>query len=219
MRNDRRAFSHVGSKSARMVEVMMRVDHISDRLVRDQLLHLSNDRKRTLFVQGPFDDYDVIRELDGYAVMGSALEVEHAIADFLRLNGYRWYGAGRRCRSLLRLNRYCCVGFYIRDGKNQYREAALLLDDHRRKFYAAKVFVETVGRLDRHVAKNIVVDPGSHSFDDVLIINVSDNLVLVLQRKRHDIELHSVDGFGFHGRIVSHGSFDETERSEPETKL
>ena len=65
-------------------------------------------------------------------------------------------------------------------------EAGLPFDDHRRKLHAAEILIEAVPRVGRHIAENIVIDPRQHSFDEVLIVDVSNDFVFVLRGEGHD---------------------------------
>jgi hypothetical protein len=62
---------------------MMRIDDILDRLVRNELVHFADHRKRSLFVQRRLDDDRVVAELDGHAVVGASAYQPHAIGQLL----------------------------------------------------------------------------------------------------------------------------------------
>ena len=67
-----------------MVEVMVGVDEIADRLPARPLCDFPDHGERTLLALRRFDDGDVVGELDGDAVVAAARQIEHAGRDFLR---------------------------------------------------------------------------------------------------------------------------------------
>ena len=67
-----------------MIEVMVRVDDVGQRLVRPQLPRLRDHRQRPRVVLRRFDEHQVIGELDEHAVMRLAGEQPDARRHFLR---------------------------------------------------------------------------------------------------------------------------------------
>ena len=64
VRDDRNAFGHVRPHPPGMIRMVVRVDHVLDRLVRKHPLRVG-DRRQRLFVAGRrLDDHDVVVELD-----------------------------------------------------------------------------------------------------------------------------------------------------------
>ena len=56
MGDDGRALGDEGPQAAGMVEMLVRVDDVPDRLVRNQLLGFLDDRERSRFTLRPLDD-------------------------------------------------------------------------------------------------------------------------------------------------------------------
>ena len=72
MRDDGNALIYIGTEAAGVIEMMMRIDQVADRFVRNQLVHFRYDSKRSLLVQRPFDNNYVIRKLDRHTMMSAA---------------------------------------------------------------------------------------------------------------------------------------------------
>jgi hypothetical protein len=60
-----RPFGDERAQAAGVVEVAVRVDHVADRLVRDEPLRFSDDGQRSWFALSRFDEGDVVLEIDG----------------------------------------------------------------------------------------------------------------------------------------------------------
>src|SRR4029450_3740027 len=71
MGNNRRAFRNIGPESTRVIEVVVCVHQVANRLVGDELLHFSDHGERTLLVQGRLDHRYEIAELESHAVVTS----------------------------------------------------------------------------------------------------------------------------------------------------
>ena len=66
--------------------MVMRVDEVFDGLVRKHPLRLSHCCHRSIVSGRPFDDDDVIFELDEKALRRTIIQKPDAIGDFLRLD-------------------------------------------------------------------------------------------------------------------------------------
>ena len=95
LRDDGQAFRDGRADAARMIEVVVAVDDVGQRLVRLDLSRLGDDRQRARVVLRRFDERHVIRELDEDAVMASAGEPPDARRDFLH-GDHRRRRHGRR---------------------------------------------------------------------------------------------------------------------------
>src|SRR6266446_7894019 len=114
MRDDRSAFRHERPESARMIEVLMRVDHILDRLVRNQPLGFRDNRAGTLFTLWSLNYDDVILEVHRDARIATQDEV-HTIREFLRRRSSSGRSSGR-CgpgSSLRVLDIRRSIGFHV----------------------------------------------------------------------------------------------------------
>jgi hypothetical protein len=67
-----------------MVEMVVGVDHIADRLVGELLLDLRDHGQRALLVERRLDHRDVVLELDGDAVVRAAGDLHDAIGELVR---------------------------------------------------------------------------------------------------------------------------------------
>ena len=84
VRDDRQAFGNRRADAARMIEVVVAVDDVRQRLVRLDLSRLGDDGQRSSVVLRRLDQRHVVRELDEHAVMAPAGEPPDARRDFLR---------------------------------------------------------------------------------------------------------------------------------------
>ena len=76
----------VGADAAEVIPVMVRAHQVANRLVRDQLLHLGDDRQRSILVERRLDHRDEIPELDGHARVRAAADIPETVSDFRRLD-------------------------------------------------------------------------------------------------------------------------------------
>src|SRR5436309_13730253 len=89
VRDDRDTFRDVGSKAARMICVMVRVDDVLDRLVRIDLLDLANRRSGVRLVYRRLDEDHVVLELDEDASLHAGREEPDTVSDLLGLGRSR----------------------------------------------------------------------------------------------------------------------------------
>src|SRR5215467_2922112 len=99
MSDDGCPFSYRSADSAGMVKVMVRVDHIFDRLIRYEFLGLGDYRGGTYLMLRSFDQYQMIGKLDQYAVVALSREVPQSLANWFNGNHGR-RGGGRCLRGL-----------------------------------------------------------------------------------------------------------------------
>src|ERR1019366_6768684 len=204
-----------GAKAAGVIEMMVGVDNFGKRLVGIELLDFGKQGERAGFTQRSFNQGNVISEFNEDAVVGAAGEVINAVGNLFRGdcdggNGGRRGGGPDGDGS---------VGFGVGHDEDGRGKATLLHDHDAGNFDAAEILVVVVGGLDEHVAENIVVDPGADAHHHVLVVQVTLNLVFVLQGKGDDGVLHVVEGAGAHGGGIRHGAFEEGVRSDPEVIL
>ena len=69
-----------------MIEVVVRVHDVPDRLVRDEPPDLSDDGQRPWLVLRCLHDRHEIAEFDRYAVMGAARDAPHTVGQLRGLN-------------------------------------------------------------------------------------------------------------------------------------
>ena len=100
MSNDCCAFGYRRANPTGMVKVMVRVDHVFDRLVRSEFLRLGEHSRRAQFMLWGFDQYQMIRKLNQDAVVALSREVPESIADSFNI----YHGRRGRWRFLRRLN-------------------------------------------------------------------------------------------------------------------
>ena len=72
MRDHSRALREIRSKSAGMIEMMMRIDDIFDLLIRDQPVNFLDDGQRPGFVLWRFHHRDKILEFNQHAVVSAS---------------------------------------------------------------------------------------------------------------------------------------------------
>jgi hypothetical protein len=67
------AFRHEGANATQMIEVIMGVDEVTDRLIGEGPLGFGDHGERALLIERPLDDRDEVLELDGDAVVRAAV--------------------------------------------------------------------------------------------------------------------------------------------------
>ena len=97
MRDDRRAFGGKRAEAAGVVEVVMRVDDVLDRLVRCEFFHLRDDGEGAGVVLRSFDHDQMIDHFHQHAVVGTAGQIPDAVRHLVGL--HRDGGLARRCRA------------------------------------------------------------------------------------------------------------------------
>src|SRR5262245_10625250 len=111
-----------------MVEVAMRVNHVTDRLVRNQTLRLGDDRESARFALPRLDEGNVVLEVDRDDRVAAGDQVD-AVAELLRLRRRIRRGCGsRRAASSLRclyVDRR--IDLHVADRQIEDRVAALPL--------------------------------------------------------------------------------------------
>src|SRR6185436_2938400 len=83
VRDDRHAFGDIRTQAASMVRMMMRVDHVLDRLAGRQPLRRLYRRRGYGVADRPFDHHDVILELDENAAFPVWYQLPDAVRDAL----------------------------------------------------------------------------------------------------------------------------------------
>src|SRR6516162_11772680 len=72
------AFRHEAAHATQMVEVVVRIDEILDRLVGEELVGFGHQRVGALIAERPLDHHDIVLELDGDAVVRAAAQEDDA---------------------------------------------------------------------------------------------------------------------------------------------
>src|SRR5687767_15668218 len=104
MRHDREPFGDCRAHTARVIEMMMCVDGVAERLVGSKLARLRDDGEGTRIVLWRLDQHQILVELDEHAVMRAASEIPDARRELL--GGDVHHGSrseerrvGKECRS------------------------------------------------------------------------------------------------------------------------
>ena len=137
MGDDGSSLGHVGAQTAGVIEMMMRVDHVFDGLIRNQLLGFRHHRRATLIVLPTFHNHDAVFEIQCDRRVASQNQVD-AVAQLFCRHRCRSSGSGRRCRCR---NIRGSVGLHVGHRQIQHRVSTLLLQDVGRKLHAAKILV------------------------------------------------------------------------------
>ena len=214
MRDNGGALGHERAQAASVVKVVMRVDHVFDRLVRDDLLHLGDHRHGAFVVLRPFDDHQMILHFYQHAVMRPACQVPDAIRHLLGLHLH-----GRLADIVRHLDVGRRMGFDLADGQIEGREASLFLRDLGGKLHPAKILVLGVGRLRQHIAKDGIGVPGFHLLDQVALVDLRVDLQLAGHHKGDGGQLLATFRARLHGGLVCQGRFDHAVRGNPELML
>ena len=144
VRQDGRALGDERPQPARVVEVAVRVDDVSNRLVRNQPLGFGDHRQRPRLALPALDEGDVVLEVHGDHGVAARDQV-HAVAELL---GYgrriRRRRRGRRRSATARgwrLNRDGRVHLHVAQGQVEDRIPTLPLHDVHRELHAVHVLV------------------------------------------------------------------------------
>src|SRR5687768_9310773 len=97
--------------------------------------------------------------------------------------------------------------------------SALFLDNAHRELRAAGVFVIAVDGLEWHVAEELVVDPGLDTLNEVLLVDVTVDLRLVVADEGHDVVFLSTDLPGFDSGVPARRRSEKPVRHHPDFKL
>ena len=134
--NQRCAFGHGSAQAARMVKVVVRVDHHGDRLAVGQLAGFSQHRCGTSVVQRALDQHHMVFHLYRHAVVRTTGDKPDAFGHFVGRHTLR--GRGNQGRDFYARWR---IGFDFIDREVQHREAAHALADTHRELDAGKVLI------------------------------------------------------------------------------
>ncbi len=208
-----------------MIEVMVGVHEVPNRLVRREPVHFRHHRQRPLLIHGSLDDRDEIAKLHGHAVVRAAAQEPHAVGELLRFHADR---RGRRAHR-------------VRDGHGGNGDVrlypahpdlhhvvpriqpivALMVMDDGGELHAAEVLVGAVPDLVQHVPEHRVGHAGLDEFDHILIVNRAAHPVLP-QRGKRDLGDSSSPRRPCHGRRVRarrQRGFDEAVRRQHDIQL
>ena len=164
VRDHRKPFGNRRTDSAGMIEMVVAVDDVRERLARPQLARLGNHRKRACVVLRRVDEHQMIRELDERAVMGSPCEKPDASRHFFdrhvrRLRRWGRSGChGRRRRQLAGVG----VDRLPGDTHIRCREIVGLRGESGGELQAADVLVIGERRADDDITQVDVVGAGGH---------------------------------------------------------
>src|SRR5262249_15483411 len=178
VRDDWNAFGDVRTQATTMVRVVMRVDHVFDRLARRQPLRCLHRGRGHGVADGRFDHDHVILELDENA----AFAVWYQLPDAVRDTHGDWCRAGCRWGRWRRgdgaphdVDRFRAVGPHLRDADIEYWKTTFAHDDVHRHEDAAEIAILGVGAVDRSVARKDVVDERFDALDYVLVVERGGN--------------------------------------------
>ena len=82
VRDDRGALVDEGAQTARVIDVVVRVDDVANRLAGNEPLRLGDDLVRARLALRPLEDDDVVAEVDGEGCV-TAENQEDAVGDLL----------------------------------------------------------------------------------------------------------------------------------------
>ena len=207
-----------------MVEMRVGIDHVTDRLVRDQPLRLRDNLVGAHVVLRPFDHHDVILEIgdDGGV---AARDQPEASAKIFRDWPGRLTTAWTAARSAAptasgRLSQiHGDVRLYIRHVQFEVFRRALILHDVGRKLNAAEVFPIGVRGVPDDVAEHVVVDLRLDLFHVAQVVDVTGHWSLVVTREReHRVRL-AFDFLRLDGRVFLERRFQKTFGQENELQL
>src|SRR2546425_198478 len=159
--DDGDALAGGGADAARMIEVVVGVDEVTDRLAGHEALHLGQHGQGTLLVDRALDEDQVIFHLDERAVVRASGQEPHAVGDHLRCDP----GVGlRRGPDVVGdLDVHRGVGPHVGDGQVENWKPARGLQDLRGELHAAEVPVVQVTHLDGHLSQHGM---GHHRLDE-----------------------------------------------------
>ena len=135
-----------------MIEVVMGVHDVFDRLVGNELADFRNHRERTFLVERRLDHRDKVTELDCKAVVSATGDEPHAVRQLLRRRTHR----RRRCALDLRRHRHRRHGDVRLDVAQRdlhrvmrcHQPGVALVDvQHRRVLHTAVILVVEVTQL------------------------------------------------------------------------
>ena len=230
LRDDRCAFGHHRRQPSGVIGVRMRVHHVADRLVGNELLRFGDVRESARLGLSGLEHHDVILELHNHRIVaaGSGGEPVEAVAELFGSDGQRRRGAAptratggtaTACGRGRRRHQRGDIGrIRLRRGHVDFEEGppAARLHDLRRRHDAAEVLPARVGGEDVHVAHDVFTQPGLDPFDDVLVVHVAvDDVVLAGRRfdggtPGQDGVVLAVDLAAARGGVVLGGAFQKS---------
>ena len=209
MGDDRDTLRRDRPEPAGVIEVVMRGDHVPDRLVRDEVFDLGQHGCRALVVQWALDEDHVILHLDQHTVMGAAGDVPDAVGCHLSRDLAVW-----RRRLFDRIGHRSVhgeVGLDVSNGEVERRIRADHLPDPRRELHARKVLVLRIADLDRYVAEHGVRGHRVDLLDQVLGVDGRLHLEAAGGGERDRATLD--------GAIIGHRGFHDPMGRGPELEL
>ena len=211
----------------------MRVHHVPNRLVRNELLRFRDVREPARLGLAGLEHHHVVLELDDDRIVaaGAGGEPPQAVAQLFggddqrrrrtaaraaagTATAGRRSGRGRERRDIggIRLRR--------RHVHFEERPFAARLHDLRRRHDAAEVLPARVRGDDVHVAHDVVAQPGLDLIDDVLFVHEAVDDVAPSGRRLHrgtpDQDRVAFDLAAAHGRVVLGGALQKPPRREVE---
>ena len=162
--DDDEPFRNGRADAARMIEVVVRVHQVGQRLIRDELPRLGDHRQRSDFV-GRLDEHQVVAELDENAVVRLAGQEPDAVGHFLgrHVGGWRPSNRCRGCRRI-RGGEIAHVSVHALSRHAQIDDLIIVRrhDHARRQHQPVHVLVVSEARPLRDVAQVRVVQPRRH---------------------------------------------------------
>ena len=182
-----------------MVRVRMRVPHVTQRLVRKELLGFGDVRHATGFRLARFEHHHVVLELheDRIVAAGSGCEPIETVTELLRRHGHRRWtsrSASRRRTAATAGRRRGCGNECGDVGRIQLRTrhvhigerpAAARLDDLRGRHRAAEILPARVGGDDVHIAHDVFVEPRLDALNLILAVDIAVDHIALAGRRLH----------------------------------
>ena len=203
LRDDRRAFGDQRRQPAGVIGVRMRVHHVADWLVGNQLLRFGDVGERTRLGLSGLEHHDVVPELDDQRIVaaGSGGEPVEPVAELFVSDGQRGRAAGgsrtgRRGQRAQPPRPRRAV--QVRAPASRHRQDSpsppststskngqppRVCTIFAGAIDAAEVLPARVGGEDVHVAHDVVAQPRLDPLDEVLVVHVAvDDVVLAGRR-------------------------------------
>ena len=194
-----------------MVKVLMRVDDVFDRLVRDELFRLLDHRDGPCVVLRTFDHDQVIAHFDQHAVMRAAGQIPDPVG---HLVGLHLDGGLRDAVGRLDVGRNIGLGFG--DGQIEGRLAAPFLADPGRELHPAEILVVRVDGFGQRVAEHRIGAPQFDFIDEVLVVDRGPGLEQVGDGERNDRGLFAVIALCLDSGIVLGRRLEDAVRRDPQ---
>ena len=188
----------------------VRVDHVTNGLARNQLLHLRQHRDAAAVVQRCLDDDHVVLHLDRDTVVRTARDEPYTVGHLFR--GHALGGVFHRIRQL-DVGRRVRLHFLHRE--IEYGKPAGCLRDPGREFHAAIVAVLRERRHDIGFAQDRLGNPRFDPVDETGSVDICDRLEPARLRERRGRVGLAVAHFLPHRSVIANRGLDDPLRRNP----